>query len=81
MSQRSMLEFNHDLAPPIRDNESLLVWARQMALYFRSGEPEVLPAGVTFFARRHHSDECPLGEPPYGWDNQKRPSSKAGETR
>jgi hypothetical protein len=66
MSNRTMLELNHDCCP--REDE-LLEWARALRLYMRSGDPEKLPDGVTWFGMRHHSDPCPLGEPPRGWDN------------
>ena len=69
MSNRTLLEINHDLTPP-RDDESLLAWARQMTTYFRSGDPKQLPAGVTWFGMRHHSEPCPMGEPPRGWGNR-----------
>jgi hypothetical protein len=66
MSQRSMLEFNHDYCPSAGD-EAAFVHA--LVSYLRSGDPGQLPRGVTWFGRRHHSDECSLGEPPLGWDN------------
>lgn len=68
MSNRSMLEFNHDLTP--RDSEAQQRWAEQLVQYLTSGNRELLPYGVTYFNIRHHSEDCPLGEPPYGWDNQ-----------
>lgn len=64
-----MLEFNHDRCPP-SDEAKLLAWSRALRDYLRSGDPEDLPDGVTYFGRRHHSDACPLGEPPRGWDNR-----------
>jgi len=71
MSNRSMLEFNHDACPP-EDEEQLLLWAKCLRSYLWSADERLLPPGVTFFAIRHHSDPCPLGEPPQGWDNEKR---------
>jgi hypothetical protein len=70
MSNRSMLEFNHDYSPRYSD-EALIAWAKAMRLYLGSGDPTMLPRGVTFFGMRHHSDPCPLGEPPRGWENEK----------
>lgn len=63
-----MLEFNHDHVP--RDSETA-EWARRLVLYLHSGNPTMLPHGVTYFGIRHHSDDCPLGEPPCSWDNEK----------
>lgn len=68
MSNRTMLEINHDYSPHY-DDESLLKWARQMRAYLSSGDPKLLPNGVTWFGMRHHSEECPL-KPPKGWDNR-----------
>lgn len=64
MSQRSMVEINHDFAN-FKDSE----WVRQFEIYIGSGSPKDLPRGVTYFYRRHHSDDCPMGDPPHGWDN------------
>lgn len=69
MSNRSMLEFNHDYAPPRNDDAELLKWAKKLLAYLGTGIPSELPRGVTFFNMRHHSQECPLGEPPRGWQN------------
>jgi hypothetical protein len=68
MSNRTMLEFNHDFCP--RSGEEM-VFIRGLIEYLRSGDPEFLPPGVTYFGRRHHSDPLPLGEPPRGWDNSR----------
>ena len=68
MSTRSMLEINHDRAPLTPYEKRL--WADRMVLFMKSGDRTILPDGVTFFNERHHSDDCPLGEPPYGWDNK-----------
>lgn len=64
MSQRSMVEINHDFSN-FKDPE----WVRQFGIYIGSGSPKDLPRGVTYFYRRHHSDDCPMGDPPHGWDN------------
>lgn len=70
MSNRTMLEFNHDFAP-LNNPINLEQWAMKLRRYLRSGDPTELPEGVTYFGMRHHSEPCPLGEPPRGWDNEK----------
>lgn len=67
MSNRSMVEINHDRVP--MSDGALLEWAKELAAYIRGGRPSDLPRGVTFFNQRHHSEECPLGSPPHGWEN------------
>lgn len=62
MSNRSLIELNHDFCPGRSDDE-LLKWAKRMANYMRSGEGNDLPDGVTLFWRRHHSDPCPFENP------------------
>ena len=69
MSNRTMLEINHDLTP--RNDEELLRWARSMQHYLSSGNPSLLPDGVTWFGMRHHSSDCPMGKPPRGWNNMR----------
>ena len=69
MSNRTMLEINHDFAP--RNDEELLRWAKAMDFYLSSGDPDLLPGGVTWFGMRHHSSDCPMGEPPRGWNNER----------
>ena len=69
MSNRSMLEFNHDFHIGETDQE-ILEWARKMKYYLSSGDTELLPRGVTWFGMRHHTTACPMGEPPRGWDNE-----------
>lgn len=59
MSNRTLLEFNHDYAPAMYSNEGgepIEEWARKISLYLRSGNPEHLPTGVTFVRMRHHSE-------------------------
>jgi hypothetical protein len=73
MSNRSMVEFNHDYAPP-RDDAKLLEWAKQLRDYIGSADPKLLPRGVTWFGMRHHSEPCPL-TPPLGWDNNQKPAA------
>lgn len=69
MSNRTMLEINHDFT--LRNDDQLLAWAKAMDRYLASGDPELLPDGVTWFGMRHHTDDCPMGEPPKGWRNEK----------
>jgi len=69
MSNRSMLEFNHDLIP--QDTTSAITWADKLLAYLRNSDVKLLPNGVTFFHQRHHSEECPLGDPPHGWNNNR----------
>lgn len=71
MSNRSMLEFNHDKIP--QDLHESIGWADKLLAYLRTGDATCLPDGVTFFRQRHHSEPCELGDPPRGWDNKKRP--------
>lgn len=66
MSNRSMVEINHDYSIDA-------AWLDKMRRYINSGNPACLPDGVTYFGMRHHSEPCPLGEPPRGWDNEKTP--------
>jgi len=75
MSNRSMLEINHDYSP--HNEASAQAWLVNMLCYLRSGNPRNLPDGVTFFNRRHHSDPCPLGQPPLGWHNEGIPAVPA----
>lgn len=69
MSNRSLLEINHDFAP--RSGRDLERWAERMLMYLGSGDPACLPDGVTWFGMRHHTTPCPMGEPPKGWNNEK----------
>lgn len=69
MSNRTMLEINHDYYPHTPAEER--AWLVNMLAYLRSGNHRNLPDGVTFFNRRHHSEPCPLGRPPFGWHNEK----------
>ena len=68
MSNRTMLEINHDTTP--YTDEQKKQWVEEMCGYLSSGDPYYLPNGVTWFGMRHHSDKCPLGEPPKGWGNR-----------
>lgn len=59
MSNRTLVELNHDYCPPDEDRK-LLIWARAMRVYMCSGDKEWLPSGVTFKAMRHHSEPDPM---------------------
>lgn len=67
MSNRTMLEINHDTTP--RGDAERAEWVIAMCNYLTSANPKDLPQGVTWFGMRHHSEDCPMGEPPRGWDN------------
>lgn len=58
MSQRSLVELNHDYCPS--NDADLLAWARKMQTYMRSAMPAELPDGVTWKHGRHHSDPDPM---------------------
>lgn len=73
MSNRTMLEINHDTTP--HGDAEILAWGKAMVAYLSSGQPTQLPDGVTWFGMRHHTDDCPLGEPPRGWRNRERPNA------
>lgn len=62
MSNRTLIELNHDFCPS-NDDAEVLKWAHKMRLYIISGDKNHLPNGVTFFWRRHHSDPCPFEQP------------------
>ena len=69
MSNRTMLEINHDTTP--HTPEERLDWVNAMCAYLSTGNPSLLPKGVTWFGMRHHSEDCLLGDPPRGWRNRK----------
>ena len=54
MSNRSLIEFNHDYCP---NDASLEAWAKQIQVYLTSGDESELPQGLILFGRRHHSQE------------------------
>lgn len=62
MSNRSLVEINHDYSPGGTDDE-LLAWAKKIRTYIRSGSRDELPDGIRVFWRRHHSDPCPFENP------------------
>lgn len=59
MSNRTLVELNHDFCPRSNHIEDLLSWAKAMTRYMSSGDQSELPHGVTFKHRRHHSEPCP----------------------
>jgi len=71
MSNRTLVEINHDYTPGT--DEQLLAWAKSFRMMLGSGNPKLLPSGVTWFATRHHTEPCVAGDPPLGWQNQKPP--------
>lgn len=56
MSNRTLVELNHDFCPK---DEELLQWATDIRSFMRTGTTEVLPTGVTFKHFRHHSEPEP----------------------
>lgn len=63
MSNRTLVELNHDFAPSLRSDKQLMTWAVAMARYLASGDPDLLPQGVRHLGMRHHSDPCPIQTP------------------
>jgi hypothetical protein len=59
MSNRSLVEINHDY-PLARDDAETLRWANQILRYIGSGDPRDLPQGMTLKHYRHHSDPDPM---------------------
>jgi hypothetical protein len=59
MSNRTLVELNHDFCPKDNDTD-LLMWASRMSVYMKSGDKRMLPEGVTFKHIRHHSEPDPL---------------------
>jgi hypothetical protein len=59
MSNRTLVELNHDHCPDLYD-DNLEAWAEAMAAYMRSGDKSCLPHGVTFKHIRHHSEPDPM---------------------
>ena len=60
MSNRTLVELNHDLCPGIHDPDGMLKWVLSMAAYMRNADKSLLPQGVTFKHMRHHSDPDPM---------------------
>lgn len=57
MSNRTLIELNHDYAPS--SEHELLEWARCLRMYLTSGDKTCLPRGATFVAQRNHSEDYP----------------------
>lgn len=64
MSNRSLLEFNHDFTPRTGRSRELEEWAVGLLNYLRTADSRYLPAGITFKHRRHHSDPDPTADWP-----------------
>ena len=60
MSNRTIVELNHDYSPGCKFHGSEEEWLKKMMAYYRSGRKEDLPQGVTFKHFRHHSDKDPM---------------------
>lgn len=60
MSNRSLIEFNHDYCPTT--DEECLMLGRALQQYMRNAEIGFLPAGVIRKHYRHHSDPDPMLE-------------------
>jgi hypothetical protein len=58
MSNRSLLEFNHDFCP--HTDEECLAFGRAIATYLSAADERELPKGVVFKYLRHHSTKDPL---------------------
>ena len=63
MSNRTLVELNHDYCPNPNGDKQMLLWAIAMVNYMRLGDKSCLPTGVTFKHMRHHSEPCPLDNP------------------
>lgn len=59
MSNRSLVELNHDFCP-LSDDAKLLAWAKAMQSYMRGADVRELPRGVVRKHYRHHSDPDPM---------------------
>lgn len=62
MSNRSLLEINHDFGP--RTDDECRVFGRMIRTYLGSGDPKDLPRCVTWKHTRHHSEPEPSIPPP-----------------
>jgi len=60
MSNRTLVELNHDYCPNPEKPGELAAWAMRMVRYMRAGHREDLPRGVTFKHMRHHSEPDPM---------------------
>lgn len=60
MSNRSLVELNHDYCPNVRDDKACLEFGRKLARYMGSAQKRDLPNGVTLKHYRHHTDPDPM---------------------
>lgn len=62
MSNRTLIEFNHDYTYDIEKHQEQFI--RGLIDYLRSGDKSVLPSGfgLTWKNIRHHADDCPVEE-------------------
>jgi hypothetical protein len=58
MSNRSLIEFNHDHCP--RNDEECLSLGKALRSYMRGADTSELPPGVVRKHYRHHSDPDPM---------------------
>lgn len=58
MSNRSLIEINHDYCP--RDDAACLELGRALQAYMRAADVRELPAGVVRKHYRHHSEPDPM---------------------
>ncbi len=58
MSNRTLIEFNHDIIPCGYDTK--IAWAAALIAYLKSGDKDMLPSGVTLRGMRHHSEPEPI---------------------
>jgi hypothetical protein len=63
MSNRSLIEFNHDYCPK---DEELLEWAKKIQTYLHSGDERELPRGLCLLEMRHHSELMQVGNWTFG---------------
>ena len=58
MSNRSLIELNHDLGPTCLEESHL--FGERLDDYLRSGDKDMLPRCATLIAMRHHSEPEPI---------------------
>lgn len=58
MSNRTLIELNHDYCP--RNDEECLKLGQALRRYMQSADTDELPAGVVRKHYRHHSDQDPM---------------------
>lgn len=58
MSNRSLVELNHDYCPS--DDAECLALGQALQAYMRAADPDELPVGVVRKHYRHHSEPCPI---------------------